>query len=83
MRKTKSYQELKEEFDIKVALLQEYCKHENQTDWMEEQWAPGHGTGSLVKMCQVCYKIIDRKSQFPLVLTNKAYFDNTMTVSRI
>jgi hypothetical protein len=29
--------------------LQETCPHEQLADWMEEWWAPGHGTGRKEK----------------------------------
>ena len=25
-----------------------------ESDWMEEHWAPGHGTGNWVKICRRC-----------------------------
>ncbi len=41
------FQELKVE-------LQSGCDHEKISDWMEIHWAPGHGTGKLIKECERC-----------------------------
>jgi hypothetical protein len=38
--------------------LQETCPHEQLTDWMEEWWAPGHGTGRKVRACTNCNKVL-------------------------
>jgi hypothetical protein len=33
------------------------CPHTDETDWMEEWWAPGHSTGRKVKVCANCNKV--------------------------
>jgi hypothetical protein len=48
----------KYEWDLKK--LQEKCPHE-VAHWMREEWAPAHGTGSLVAVCANCHKTIDRQ----------------------
>ena len=37
------------------------CKFKGHiaSDWMEEQWAPGHSTGRKVKVCLRCNKNMD------------------------
>ena len=53
--------ELQEEFYRKLKKLQEECNHPELTDWLMEEWAPGHGTGYKVRQCKVCWKIVERK----------------------
>lgn len=43
-----------------LANLQANCKHEQPTEWMDEWWAPGHGSGMVVKQCARCGKEIER-----------------------
>lgn len=49
--------------------LQDNCKHEKISGWMEEMWAPGHFSGTRVKVCEVCGKVVERTPR-----TNR-YFD--------
>ena len=49
---------LREEFDKDMQWLQDNCKHE-KSEWMGEEWAPGHGTGRVVKVCDCCEKIVE------------------------
>ena len=44
--------------DIKK--LQKICNHPGST-WMGEEWAPGHGTGRQVKVCDVCEKVLEAR----------------------
>lgn len=53
---------LREDFENKLKNLQENCKHEDLSNWIEEWWAPGHITGFMVKQCNTCEKIISRKT---------------------
>lgn len=39
--------------------LQEVCPH-LEDEWAEEHWAPGHSTGSRVRVCKRCEKILER-----------------------
>ena len=58
----KTYNELKEEFDKNVEDLQSKCKHEDVSDWMAEWWAIEHPTGWQVKVCNICDKVVARKT---------------------
>jgi len=42
--------------------LQENCKHEGETGWLQYFWAPGHWNGSYVKQCLKCGKTFEYKS---------------------
>ena len=53
----KTYKQLKREFDKKVKELQAKCPHK-RTKWMEHWWAIGHSTGTRVKVCLRCNKIL-------------------------
>lgn len=52
---------LRQEYQQKLKQLQETCPHEEKTDWLEEWWAPGHGTGRRVRACANCNKILEAK----------------------
>ena len=54
-----SFDELRKEFDEKVAKLKETCKHPTAT-WCEEWWAIAHSTGDAVKVCDVCSKFLEK-----------------------
>lgn len=55
----KTHNELKLEFERQVEELQNICKHEDITDWIETRnWHLGH-TG-YIKRCKICNKIILR-----------------------
>ena len=58
----KTYSELKKEFDEKVKDLQSNCKHEDVSDWIVEWWAAAHATGWQVKRCNICNKVVARKT---------------------
>ena len=55
-----TYQELENEFKEKVKILQENCNHPF-TEWMKQNWAPGHSTGFDVKVCEMCRAQIDKR----------------------
>ena len=58
-----TYKQLKKEFDEKVLELQGSCKHKHLSPWMDVCWAPGHYTGSKVRLCNDCNKkIYEEKS---------------------
>ena len=57
--------DLYEKYQADMAELQSKCIHENVSDWLDEYWAPGHGTGSKVKVCEICGKTVDRTPGFP------------------
>ena len=52
---------LYEQYQQDLKHLQETCPHEQLTDWMEEWWAAGHGTGRKVRACANCNKVIQAK----------------------
>jgi len=54
--------ELYEKYQSDLKKLQSRCKHVKQSDWISEQWAPAHLTGYMVKVCERCNKVVDRKS---------------------
>lgn len=56
-----SAKELKEKYEADLAELQKLCPHYTATDWMEEQWAPAHGTGFQVRACEHCGFIVKRR----------------------
>jgi hypothetical protein len=53
-------QQLRDKFQADLKALQASCTHPEVTDWIEEQWAPGHSVGTKVKVCLVCEKVIER-----------------------
>ena len=57
-----TYKELEEEFDKKVEDLQSKCKHESVSEWMDEWWAIMHSTGWTIKRCNICNKVVARKT---------------------
>jgi len=53
-------QELLDKYESDLKQLQEVCKHEDVTDFIDEWWAPAHSTGAKVKTCNICWKTIER-----------------------
>jgi hypothetical protein len=53
--------ELYEKYLSDLVALQKECKHEKESDWLEEQWAPAHTTGRIVKVCECCGVITEFK----------------------
>lgn len=66
----KSAKELRAEFESKLERLQSKCNH-HRSEWMDEVWAPAHGTGRKVLVCKKCEKIIDSKEDSFLDKFNK------------
>lgn len=56
-----TYEKLKEEFAKKVRELQKKCKHEKRSGWVPQMWAPGHFTGTEVKVCKTCGAVVDQR----------------------
>jgi hypothetical protein len=54
---------LLEDYQAKLKQLQEECRHENVSDWMPQYWAPGHTGGQMVRVCEVCAKVVETKNQ--------------------
>lgn len=53
-KKQVTYKQLEKEFDQAVVNLQRDCKHKQWSDWMDEWYAPGHGTDQKVRRCEMC-----------------------------
>jgi len=49
-----------------IQVFQDNCRHEDISDWMPSQWAPGH-CGPDVKICNICGKIMEKK-EFNMIL---------------
>jgi hypothetical protein len=54
--------ELREKFNHDLFHLQLNCEHPS-SKWMSYMWAPGHYWGEVL-VCEVCEKILDRKTPF-------------------
>lgn len=50
-------QQLRDKFEADLKALQDACVHPSTTE-CQYMWAPGHFTGNLVKVCDVCEKVI-------------------------
>jgi len=59
----KTYKQLTEEYKKAVEELQESCKHEDVSDWMQEWWALAHSTRYSVRVCNICRKVVDRRTR--------------------
>jgi len=57
----KTHKQLEEQFEKDVEELQNKCKHQDVSDWMDQWWAVGHTTGYQVKVCNICNKIIEKR----------------------
>lgn len=53
---------IKEEFEDELNDLQNKCVHNNMSEWMEHSWAPSHFSGYQVKQCNICWKIIEYRT---------------------
>ena len=62
--KKEDIKQMKERHEKEIKELQENCKHKKVTDWLDMWWAPGHSTGSKVKVCKFCGMIVKKKSPF-------------------
>ena len=51
------YKQMMRRHEIEIQTLQDNCKHDNVSDWIEYFWAPGH-FGGYVKMCRFCGKTV-------------------------
>ncbi|HVA83132.1 MAG TPA: hypothetical protein VNF06_03140 [Candidatus Aquilonibacter sp.] len=52
---------LKEEYESKVKKLQRTCLHKRKSGWITQWWALGHSTSYIVRICENCNKILDKK----------------------
>ena len=55
-------EKLRKEFEEKKKRLQESCPHPSKTDWIDYWWAIAHSTGSAVRSCTRCGKILETKT---------------------
>lgn len=55
-------EKLKQKYLEDLANLQTKCKHNKQSEWMENYWAPGHSSGFEVKVCNECGKPVNRRA---------------------
>lgn len=56
---TMTAKELRQKFETDLNQLQDNCKHEKISDWMDYEWAPGHSSPIKVRTCAICEKIMD------------------------
>jgi len=64
MKKVKEMNKAKElyaKYEADLKELQENCPHTEESDWMNEYWAPGHSSNFRVKTCKECGKIVKRE----------------------
>lgn len=54
---------LRDEYEKKLKHLQDTCKHPKVSNWVTEYWALAHGTGFQVKICEICWKTVNKKGQ--------------------
>jgi len=55
-------QELKDKYKKDLKKLQDNCKHEDVSDWIQEYWAPGHMSDFEVKICNICEKTVSKRT---------------------
>lgn len=60
----KTAKQLRDKFEKDLEELRKKCKHSKKSDWMEQHWAPGHSTGSVVKICEICEEVVESKPGF-------------------
>ena len=53
--------QMRERHKREIKDLQKTCKHKKLSNWMELYWAVAHSTGSMVKVCIFCGKVIKKK----------------------
>ncbi len=56
------YYKLKKEYESKIKKLQKTCIHKSKSKWMRQWWAFGHSTGYIVRVCNNCEKILNKKN---------------------
>ncbi len=59
--KVSGYDRLTKAYKLKVKKLQSTCPHKRISEWMAQWWAIGHSTGYIVRVCENCNKILERK----------------------
>ena len=53
---------LRDKLELDLKELQAKCKHREISEWMEQHWAIGHYSGTDVKLCNKCEKIIETRN---------------------
>ena len=64
-----SYKSLKGAFDLAVEELRQSCPHNIMSEWMDEWWGIGHSTGNVVRICEFCEKVVEKKGVKPVIKT--------------
>ena len=49
--------EMRARHERELEELQEQCLHPKVSDWLLQEWAPGHFVGE-VKICELCEKVL-------------------------
>lgn len=55
--------QMRERHKKEIEVLQASCAHENVSDWMPYEYAPGHRCGE-VRICGSCGKIVDERQNW-------------------
>jgi hypothetical protein len=55
-------EQLRKDYENKLAKLRKSCKHKKLSKWTDEWWAIAHSTGFQVRSCLNCEETIDRKT---------------------
>ncbi len=53
--------EMTERHKREIQELQDSCKHEKVSGWLDYYWAPVHSSGFQVKQCEFCGKVVQKK----------------------
>ena len=57
----KTAKHIREQCDKDIKKLQKTCKHPKVTNDVFESWGPGHLTGKVFKMCDICEKVLETR----------------------
>jgi hypothetical protein len=58
---TVTQESLYKKYQADLSELRTNCNHLKKSDWIIEEWAPAHGTGFQVRVCEICGVVIDRR----------------------
>jgi hypothetical protein len=59
--KMENIKEMTERHKREIQELQDSCKHEKVSGWLDFYWAPMHSSGTQVKQCEFCGKVVQKK----------------------
>lgn len=62
-------EKLREKYLSDLEDLQLTCTHKESTDWMRQEWAPGHSSGYELKVCTECNVITAQRPSEKLPIT--------------